>query len=107
MTSARGMNEQERVLTQLPLRTQGRRGRSCAPAGERAGASRTPRPAYARAGVREPGAGDLSRSEERSMERRTVGACLALLWGCALVAAAAQGKEGERVRPDPARRRDP
>ncbi|XP_071473492.1 ephrin type-A receptor 2 isoform X2 [Marmota flaviventris] len=27
------------------------------------------------------------------MERRTVGACLALLWGCALVAAAAQGKE--------------
>lgn len=29
------------------------------------------------------------------MELRAVGFCLALLWGCALAAAAAQGKEGE------------
>lgn len=32
------------------------------------------------------------------MERRAPRACLALLWGCLLGAAAAQGKEGERAR---------
>lgn len=40
------------------------------------------------------------------MELRAVGFCLALLWGCALAAAAAQGKEGECLRgrwPQPSR----
>lgn len=32
------------------------------------------------------------------MELRTAGFCLALLWGCSLAAAAAQGKEGECLR---------
>lgn len=51
------------------------------------------------AGVREPGTWDWAESEARGgMEYRAVRACLALLWGCAMVAAAvAQGKEGECV----------
>lgn len=49
-----------------------------------------------RAGGREPGTWERTESEDRGMERRAARACLALLWGCALVAAAvAQGKEGE------------
>lgn len=32
------------------------------------------------------------------MKLRAAGFCLALLWGCALAAAAAQGKEGECLR---------
>lgn len=37
-------------------------------------------------------------SEGGGMELRAAGFCLALLWGCALAAAAAQGKEGECLR---------
>lgn len=92
VTSARGMNEQERVLTQLPLRTWGRRGRSCPVAGGRASGQERD----TEAGVR---TAEIARSERRGMELRAAGfCCLALLWGCALAAAAAQGKEGECPR---------
>lgn len=37
----------------------------------------------------------IAGSEGCGMELRAAGFCLALLWGCALAAAAAQGKEGE------------
>lgn len=47
------------------------------------------------AGVRTAG---IAGSEGCGMELRAVGFCLALLWGCALAAAAAQGKEGECLR---------
>lgn len=50
VTYARGMNEHEPVLTQLPLKTPGKRCRSCA---RSAGEGRTRRPACGRAGVRE------------------------------------------------------
>jgi hypothetical protein len=54
-------------------------------------------------GVRTAG---IAGSEGCGMELRAVGFCLALLWGCALAAAAAQGKEGECLRgrwPQPSR----
>lgn len=105
MTSAWGMNEQEPVLTQLPLRI-GAGGAEVA-RGQRAGAEHRSR----LAGVREPGR-DQAESKERGMERRRPRTCLALLWGCMLVATAAQGKEGEFVcaaaapaRPSPGCRR--
>lgn len=41
---------------------------------------------------------EIAESERRGMELRATGFCLALLWGCALAAAAAQGKEGECLR---------
>lgn len=40
----------------------------------------------------------IAGSERCGMELQAVGFCLALLWGCALGAAAAQGKEGECLR---------
>lgn len=95
------MNEQERVLTQLPLRTWGwREGVARSQAGGREPDTE--------AGGQARGAGHRDRAE--SMERRAARAFLALLWGCALLAAAAQGKEGECARggrlPDPAQPRD-
>ncbi|KAK1340456.1 hypothetical protein QTO34_019026 [Cnephaeus nilssonii] len=80
------MNEQEPVLTQLPLRI-GAGGAEVA-RGQRAGAEHRSR----LTGVREPGR-DQAESKERGMERRRPRTCLALLWGCMLVATAAQGKE--------------
>uniref|UniRef100_A0A671EZQ3 Ephrin type-A receptor 2 n=2 Tax=Rhinolophus ferrumequinum TaxID=59479 RepID=A0A671EZQ3_RHIFE len=80
------MNEHEPVLTQLPLRTRGWRCRSCARAAGGSGHQGR------RAGAQEPGT-NRAESWERGMERWAPRACLALLWGCTLGAAAAQGKE--------------
>lgn len=41
---------------------------------------------------------EIAGNERRGMELRATGFCLALLWGCALAAAATQGKEGECLR---------
>lgn len=92
VTSARDMNEQERVLTQLPLRSWGRRGRSCP---WRAGGRASGQEQGTEAGVR---IAEIAGNERRGMELRATGFCLALLWGCALAAAATQGKEGECLR---------
>lgn len=85
VTSARGMNEQERVLTQLPLRTWGRRVEVVG-GGQERGVETCAQTV------------EIAGSEGCGMELRAASFCLALLWGCSLAAAAAQGKEGECLR---------
>lgn len=89
------MNEQEPVLTQLPLRT--------GAGGEKLRAGRGSEQRARRAcGLRAAGVRDRAQRtglRGGGMERLAPRVCLALLWGCVLAAAAAaQGKEGECAR---------